>query len=211
MPALTVCIVEDQRDIRTALVSHLETLADLRVLGAFASAEEALVGLPRLRPEVTVMDIGLPGLSGTACIARLTEDGYRGDFLMFTVFEHDEHLFGALELGAVGYILKSEGAGGVERGLEEYRRGGAPMTRRIARRVLERFRAPAKAPRQDFAALSPQENTVLELVADGLLNKEIAARLEIAEATVKRHNVNIYRKLSVNNRAEAVRAYLTRE
>ena len=206
---LTVCIVEDQRDIRGVLSAHLERARDIRFLGAFASAEEALVGLPRLRPEVTIMDIGLPGMSGTACIARLSEGGYVGDFLMFTVFEHDEHLFGALELGAVGYVLKSEGAAGVERALEEYRRGGAPMTRRIARRVLERFRVPAR-PAHDFAALSPQENTVLELVAEGLLNKEIAARLAIAEATVKRHNVNIYRKLSVNNRAEAVRAYLTR-
>ena len=209
---LTVCIVEDQRDIREALALVVEAAAGLRLLGTFSNGEDALRGLPRLAPALTVMDIGLPEMSGTACIAHLADGNYRGDFLMFTVFEHDEHLFGALELGARGYILKGEGPGGVLAAIEEYRAGGAPMSRPIAQRVLDSFSVRTRRVRPlAFEALTPQENTVLELVADGLLNKEVAARLAIAEATVKRHNVNIYRKLSVNNRAEAVRAYLTRE
>ena len=204
-----MCIIEDQADIREVVAERLSAMPMVRLVGAFASAEAALPRLSSLAPRLTFLDIGLPGMSGTAALAQLVADDFPGDVVMFTVFDTDDELFAALELGAVGYVLKSEGAAGVERALEEYRRGGAPMTRRIARRVLERFRVPAR-PAHDFAALSPQENTVLELVAEGLLNKEIAARLAIAEATVKRHNVNIYRKLSVNNRAEAVRAYLTR-
>ena len=207
---LTVCIVEDQSAIRERVGKRLAGMAMVEVLGTFDSGPAALEGLPRLRPALTIMDIGLPGMTGTEVVARLYAEEYAGDFVMFTVFEHDDHLFRALELGASGYILKGEGASGVERAVEEYRRGGAPMSRAIAQRVLASFRQPPEVRLSaKLEDLTPQQNKVLHLVAEGLLNKEIADRLGVTEATVKQHNVRIYRKLAVNNRAEAIRAYLS--
>lgn len=208
---LTVCIVEDQAPIRERISRRLAGMSMVEVLGAFDSGTAALEGLPRLRPALTIMDIGLPGMSGTEVVARLYAAEYPGDFVMFTVFEHDDHLFRALELGAAGYLLKGDGAAGVERAVDEYRRGGAPMSRAIAQRVLESFRRPPQVRlTAKLEELTPQQNRVLELIAEGLLNKEIADRLDVTEATIKQHNVRIYRKLAVNNRAEAIRAYLSR-
>jgi len=180
----------------------------VRVLGAYSTGDEAFENLPQVKPKLTIMDIGLPGMTGTEVVARLTADGYEGDFIMYTVFDHDKHLFRALEIGAKGYILKEEGPAGVEAAVDEYRRDGAPMSRAIARRVIQSFNQ--KRPIRlsaNFEDLTAQENTILELLSQGLQNKEIASKLAIKEGTVKQHNVRIYRKLSVNNRSEAMGAY----
>ena len=207
---LTVCIVEDREDIRGRLVRRVAEMPLVRVLGDFGSGAEALEHLPRLRPDLTILDIGLPDVRGTEVLERLLRDGFEGAFVMFTVFDHDEELFRALELGAGGYILKHEGASGVVEAVDEFRRGGAPMSRRVAQRVLRSFRGERPGRRtKRLEALTPQQHAILELLSEGLLNKEIGARLGLTEATVKQHNVRIYRKLSVNNRAEAIRLFLT--
>ena len=207
---LTVAVVEDQEDIRTRLVRRLGEVSGVEVLGACRTGEEALLELPRWRPALTILDIGLPDRRGTEVMARLLDAEYAGAFIAFTVFEDDDELFHALELGAVGYILKSDGVAGVIRAIEEFRRGGAPMSRCIAQRVLRSFRVerPVRLSAK-LEDLTPQQNAILELLSQGLLNKEIAARLNFTEATIKQYNVHIYRKLSVNNRAEAIRLYLT--
>ncbi len=208
---LTVCIVEDQVAIRERIGARVAAMPMVRLLGTFASAEEALAGLPTLAPDLTILDIGLPGMSGTEALARLVAGGYGGGVIMFTVFEEDEHLFRALELGASGYLLKDEGPAGVQRAIEEFRDGGAPMSPRIAQRVLRSFRdSRVVGLSAKLAELTEQQYAILELLAEGLLNKEIADRLGLAEGSIKQHNFRIYRKLSVNNRAEAIRLYLTK-
>ena len=207
---LTICIVEDTRSIRERVAAHLAAMGGVAVLGAFGSAEEALSRIPELSPRLLVLDIGLPRMSGTEALARLLERGFAGDAIMFTVFDHDEHLFRALELGATGYILKEERAAGVQRAVEEYLAGGAPMSATIAKRVLQSFRAGGGGGASArLEVLSERQLRILRHVADGLLNKEIADVLGVSEGTIKQHVHKIYRKLSVNNRAEAVKLYLS--
>ena len=206
---LRLSIVEDRTDIRETLRRALDRQPGITCVSTYASAEAALAGLPGDRPELVLMDIGLPNMSGTECLIRLQEKGLGADFLMFTVFESDFHLFGALEAGAIGYVLKREGSGGVIKAVQDYQLGGAPMSRVIARRVLQSFEKPTVAD-SAVEGLTAQQLRVLELLTEGLLNKEIGARLHISEQTVKQHNVAIYRKLNVHNRTEAVRRYLTK-
>lgn len=204
---LTVSIVEDTRTIRERLAARVAEMPDVRLLSTHASAEEALEELPRLQPALTIMDIGLPKMSGTELLATLVSRDFAGEVIMFTVFDHDEHLFRALELGARGYVLKEERAAGVVAAIELYRAGGAPMSPAIARRVLSSFRQNPSAASTDDQ-LTEQQQRILALIAEGLQNKEIAVRLELSEGTIKQHIHRIYRKLSINNRAEAVRYYL---
>ena len=207
---MKVCLVEDQQAIRERVSRQVTAIPMVTLAGVYASAEEALAGLPVVRPDLTIFDIGLPGMSGTEALARLVADGFEGGVIMFTVFDEDEHLFRALQLGAVGYILKDEGPVGVQRAIEEFRRGGAPMSPQIAQRVLRSFRDERMSRLSaKLATLTEQQLAILELLAEGLLNKEIADRLGLAEGSIKQHNFRIYRKLSVNNRVEAIRLYLS--
>lgn len=168
------------------------------------------------------MDIGLPGMSGLECMAKLKARGLTGAFLMFTVFDHDEYLFEAFKLGASGYIIKGDGEEGLQAAIIDWKAGGAPMSRTIAQRVVQSFHQGSQpramyedprpteglSPKPALEVLSDRERDILDLIAEGLLNKEIADRLNIAGGTVKQHNYNIYRKLNVNNRVEAIRKYL---
>ena len=205
-PPLKVSIVEDQPDVRQVLINSIERSEGLTYTGDYATAESALKGIPKQIPDLVLMDIGLPNMSGTECMTQLRRRGVETDFLMFTVFDADDMVFEALKAGAVGYILKNEGTAGVLRAIEEYRAGGAPMSRFIARKVLESFRKPPAHPHLE--KLTRQQSVILEHLSEGLLNKEIAHRLGISEHTVKQHNNAIYKKLQVNNRTEAVRLYL---
>jgi len=150
-------------------------------------------------------------MSGTELLARLVDQGFSGDVIMFTVFDHDEHLFRALELGAIGYVLKEERVAGIQRAIAEYQSGGAPMSPSIAKRILQSFnKSKAIGLSAKLETLTEQQLNIIRLLADGLLNKEIGDRLGLKEGSIKQHNHRIYRKLSVNNRAEAVKLYLTR-
>ncbi|HQU60888.1 MAG TPA: response regulator transcription factor, partial [Saprospiraceae bacterium] len=165
--------------------------------------------LPQQRPDLVLMDIGLPKMNGVECMIRVKLQAPEVDFLMFTVFDNDEYVFEALKAGAVGYVLKSERATGALRAIEEYAQGGAPMSRDIARKVLSSFHTHNKKAGEGFENLTPQQLLILEQLSQGLLNKEIADRLGISEGTVKQHNYAIYKKLQVNNRTEAVQKYLS--
>lgn len=205
---ILVSIVEDREDVRKSLVRNIDRTEGFRCVSDYASAEEALEHLPQQRPDLVLMDIGLPRMNGIECMIRLQLATDKSDFLMFTVFDNDENVFDALKAGARGYILKSEGIRGVIHAIQEYAAGGAPMSREIARKVLASFHSQRKKDGQHFEMLTEQQQIILEQLAQGLLNKEIADRLGIAENTVKQHNNAIYKKLQVNNRTEAVRRYL---
>jgi DNA-binding NarL/FixJ family response regulator len=180
---------------------------DIVLLGSFPSGEEALAGVPSLKPKVLLMDINLPGIDGVECVRRLAGTVPGMQILMLTVHEDSDAIFSSLAAGAAGYLLKPPSAGELRTAIRDVHTGGAPMTSSIARRVVQSF---AKTPASPRAAenLSPREIEVLDLLVQGLAFKEAAARLNISYSTVHRHIERIYSKLQVHSRTHAVAKYL---
>ena len=205
---LRVSVVEDQPDILRSLVRKIDRTEGMLVVSQFENGEEALEKIPHQKPDLVLMDIGLPMMDGIECMVKIKRLTPSIDFLMFTVFDNDKNVFDALKAGAVGYVLKSDRATGAIAAIEEYLRGGAPMSRDIARKVLRSFQDKGNTKDPEIKSLTPRQLQVLEQLAEGLLNKEIADSFGITEGAVKQHNFAIYKKLHVNNRIEAVRKYL---
>jgi len=204
---IKISIVEDIYEVRSGLFHRINEAPDLECISSFSSAEDMLTGItPGTVPEVVIMDIGLPGMSGIEGVIRLKEKYPHINFLMFTIFA-DDHVFEALKAGADGYILKREAPEKILQAIREVKDGGAPMSRTIARKVLDSFR-PKKKNSVTIESLTPRQIEILELLDTGLSYKLIADQLEIAEGTVKQHIHHIYRKLQVNNRTEAINKYL---
>ncbi len=205
----TVAIVEDNPEIRLSLTEWINSAPDCRCICACANAETALVEIPKTRPEVVLMDIGLPGISGIACTARLKN--LMPDLLVIvvTVYHDRDLLFQALKAGASGYLLKRSTPDEVIHAIAEVRSGGAPMTSEIARMVVETFR---KRPAKEVSSveLSDREMEILSFVSKGLADKEIANKLTLSFHTIRAHLRRIYEKLHVCCRAEAVTKYLER-
>jgi DNA-binding NarL/FixJ family response regulator len=201
----TIGIVEDNATIRAGLEDLVSGLKGCRCVGAFGSAEEALRKLPALQPELVLMDIHLPNLSGIECTARLRELLPATRVLMLTVYEDEEKIFQALKAGASGYILKRAGKKEIVEAIQELRRGGAPMTSAIARKVVESFRG--RTPNEELQ-LTRRENEILDCVARGFSNKEIAGQLSLSVETVGWHLKQVYEKLHVRGRTEAAIKFL---
>jgi DNA-binding NarL/FixJ family response regulator len=200
---ISVAIIEDLEEIREGLKNYIEPDKELVVVGAFASAEEAMIMLPRIRPDIAIMDINLPGINGIGCIRAIKDDCPATQFMMFTIYENDEKIFEALQAGASGYLLKNTDPLDILEAIKELHDGGSPMSPNIARKVVNIFRA-----KNDSSVhsdlLAKRENDVLELLSKGLLYKEIADHLSIALGTVRQHIHSIYEKLHVQNRTEAL-------
>lgn len=205
---IRVSIVEDLAEIRDGLVDLVRSDRELLLVGSFEDAESAVYQLPALRPDIVVMDINLPGMSGIDCIKTVKEKCPGTQFMMFTVYENDDKVLQAMQAGATGYLLKRTKPEQILEGIKELNQGGSPMSSNIARKLLNIFLHEKKAAKQDV--LSDRENEVLQLLADGLLYKEIADRLYIGHGTVRQHLHNIYEKLHVHNRTEAVNKYFDR-
>jgi DNA-binding NarL/FixJ family response regulator len=204
---IKVAIVEDDANARESRVRILNSQPRLTCVAACATAEEALQRLPGCKPDVILMDINLPGMSGIKCTAQLKELLPRVHILMVTAFSNDDYIFEALKAGASGYLLKSKSSGEVNQAILDVMEGGAPMTGQIARRVLEVFRQPA--PRGvEYAQLTARENEILHWLAKGLSNKEIAQQINTGVSNVCRHIEHIYEKLHVHCRTEAAAKYL---
>ncbi len=202
MEAIKVSIVEDLPDIREGLRFIVNQTPELTCLSAFENAEEALTELVRQKPDVVIMDINLPGMSGIDCIRQLKEHGLLTQFLMFTVYENDEAVFDALSAGANGYVLKKMPPHKIIEAIREIYEGGSPMSAAIARRVLATFQSKPVA--EPNFGLSPREKEIVDQLSKGLLYKEIADRLAIGIGTVRQHIHHIYEKLHVQNRTEAL-------
>ena len=200
---ITVAIIEDLVEIREGLKTYIESEADFEVACVADSAEEALLMLPRLLPNIVVMDINLPDMNGIECVRLLKEDCPRTQFMMFTIYENDEKVFQALEAGASGYLLKNSHPNQIIEALRELHQGGSPMSPNIARKLVNLFREEHKGPGPSNL-LGRRENDILQLLAQGLLYKEIANKLSISVGTVRQHIHNIYEKLHVQNRTEAL-------
>ena len=202
MPQIKICIVEDLREVRDGMISLLTLDERFEVLATFADAEKATDELPAWQPDIIIMDINLPGMNGIECIKKVKPLCPQSQFIMFTIYEDDEKVFEALTAGASGYLLKKTPLGKITDSLLELHSGGSPMSTQIARKVISRLQS--NTPSAEIKILSARENEVLQLLARGLLYKEIADKLSIATDTVRQHIHRIYEKLHVQNRTEAI-------
>lgn len=201
--SITIAIVEDLDEVREGLNNFISLSDDFKVLDSFKTAEEALYAVPELKPDIVIMDINLPGINGIECIRQLKGKSPATQFMMFTVYENDEKVFEALKAGASGYLLKNTGLVQLAEALKELYNGGSPMSANIARKLVHFFRSTEKETER-LETLSDRENDILQLLAKGLLYKEIAVQLSISVATVRQHIHHIYEKLHVQNRTEAI-------
>jgi DNA-binding NarL/FixJ family response regulator len=203
----SVAIVEDNPTIRRSLQEWVDAAPGYRCVCVCGDAETALKEVPKFKPDVVLMDIHLPGESGIACTARLKSLMPALQVIVVTVYRDRDLLFQALKAGACGYLLKRSSPEELLRAIAEVRSGGAPMTGEIARMVVETFQQSATEASTP-AELSPRETELLDLVAQGLTNKEIGPKLNISYDTVRAHLRRIYEKLHVRCRTEAVMKYL---
>jgi DNA-binding NarL/FixJ family response regulator len=199
---ITVCIVEDLEDIRNGLAAIINMTDGFKVLKTFANAEDALQNLSLLQPEIVIMDINLPGISGIECIRRVHEKNRSIQFMMFTIYENSDTVFEALEAGATGYILKNSSPSKIIESLQEINQGGSPMNAEIAKKLVVHFQKQTFS--QNEYHLTPKEQTILNLMSKGYLYKEIAGELKNTVNTIKQHIRHIYEKLHVQNKAEAI-------
>lgn len=207
---ITVAIVEDDKGIRQSLEWLLKASAEFSCVASCDSAEEALRVLPKAAPEVILMDINLPNMSGIECTARVKELLPSVQVVMITVYGDTEKVFNALRAGASGYILKRAAPERILEAIQEVHAGGVPMSSEIARKVLGAFREPAPAAPEEEQNLSRREQEVLELLSQGCSNKEIADKLSVSIETVTWHLKHIYSKLHVRSRTQAALKFLSR-
>jgi len=202
MLPIKVAIVEDLDEVREALANFINFDADLRVISAFANGEDAVLALPKNPPDIAIVDINLPGISGIECIEAVKEKCPGTQFMMFTVYENDDKVFDALKAGASGYLLKKTPPASIIESLKDLYQGGSPMSSNIARKLVNNYQGREK--NANTLLLSPRENEIVALLAKGLLYKEIADHLNIVTGTVRQHIHKIYEKLHVQNRTEAI-------
>lgn len=209
MEMIRVAIVEDVHEIRQGFRDVLNATAGYSCTAEYANAEDAVAQIVPGSADIIVMDINLPGISGIECIRRLRQQGFNGQFMMFTVYDDDESVFEALQAGAMGYILKKSSPTQFLEAIREIMEGGSPMSAQIARKLVNVFNRQAKpAPETDI--LSKREREILELISKGFLYKEVAEKLFITTGTVKQHIHKIYEKLQVQNKTEAINKYFNR-
>jgi DNA-binding NarL/FixJ family response regulator len=208
--SISIAIVEDLDVVRNGLKNFISLNTDFIVVGAFKTGEEACTELPRVMADIVIMDINLPGMNGIECIRQVKDKSPGTQFMMFTVYENDEKVFEALKAGASGYLLKNTGLLQIAESLKELHEGGSPMSGNIARKLVNLFRDTEKKA-SPVDVLSNRENEILQLLSKGLLYKEIAEQLQITTGTVRQHIHNIYEKLHVQNRTEAINKALGKQ
>ncbi|HEX6052690.1 MAG TPA: response regulator transcription factor [Gemmatimonadaceae bacterium] len=201
-PPIRVAVADDHPVVRDGLVAMLETQPDIEVVGTAANGEEALGLVAAANPDVLLLDLEMPRLDGVGVLRQLRASGRRPRVIVFTVFGTDERIIAAVEAGAAGYLLKGAPRAEVFAAVREVAGGGSLLAPVATSAVLRRLRT--DTPGDTAPSLTPRERAVLEYVARGLGNKQIAARLGIAERTVKFHVSSVFTKLGASNRTEAV-------
>jgi DNA-binding NarL/FixJ family response regulator len=205
---IRVSIVDDEVDLRENIAGYVDAAKGFRCLGVHSSAEEALIALPKEKPDVVLMDINLGGMSGIECVRRLKPLMPETQVVMLTVFEDTEKIFSALAAGASGYLLKRLAPAKLLEAIREVHEGGSPMSAPIARKVVLSLRPVLAATGDETIALSPREREVLDGLAEGQAYKQIADKLGVSIHTVRNYIRRIYEKLHVCSRTEAVAKYL---
>ena len=204
---IKVSIVEDNRGTRENLVELLGRSPALRCVGAHPDGEQALECIPAEHPDVVLMDINLPGMSGVECVGHLKAQMPKLQVLMLTTYEESELIFDSLRKGASGYLLKNMPPKEILQAVEQVHAGGSPMSMQVARKVVSHFQQ-IKQPASEVEQLSGREQEILALLARGYLYKEIADQLAISPSTVRAHLHTIYGKLHVQSRTQAVVKFL---
>ncbi len=211
MENIHVAVVEDNAEIRQGVSFIINNTEGFSCI-SFPNSEEALERIPEKVPEVILMDINLPGMNGIECTRILKEKYPETQIMICSVYDDDDNVFNALEAGATGYIIKSAAGEKLLTSIRELYNGGSPMSSSIARKVVARFQSAkpqnsavqnTEKPTQDYS-LTSRENEILDLLAQGFRNKEIAEKCFVSVNTIRTHVYNIYEKLHVNSRIEAL-------
>ena len=204
---IRIAVVEDDKTVREGLQILLNGSPGFSCVATYGNGEDAEADLPAVLPDVVLMDINLPGISGIECILALKEQKVPIQFIMLTVFEDSDDIFHSLSAGASGYLLKQTPPVKLLEAIQDVYRGGSPMSGEIARKVVQSFQHPLP----DYAAangLTKREDEILGYLVKGYFYKEIAGELFISVETVRTHIRNIYEKLQVRTRSEAILKYL---
>lgn len=204
---ISVSIVEDDISTRTSLAALLSSAPTLRCMATYATGEKAIAGIPLEKPDVALVDINLPGMSGIECVAKLKAKLPALHVMMLTTYEDSDLIFDSLRAGANGYLLKNMPPDELIAAVAEVQAGGAPMSMQVARKVVQHFHR-AQTSADEVEKLSPREYEILGLLAKGKLYKEIADQLGITLGTVRTHQRRIYEKLHVQSRTEAAVKFL---
>ena len=204
MAKISVIIVEDLEEVIEGLSAFINREEDLVLTAIFRTAEAAALELPLIKPDIVIMDINLPGMTGIECIKQVKLVAPSIHFLMFTVYENNDQVFEALKAGASGYLLKKTAPAQIIQSIKELYEGGSPMSASIARKLVTVFQENQQKPTAAAGLLSPREKEVLHALSKGMLYKEIADELGISFHTVRQHIGKIYEKLHVQNRTEAI-------
>ena len=205
--AITVSIVEDDPRIRKNLCLLIDGAPGFRCIAGYPSGEDALKSMITEAPDVVLMDINLPGMSGVECVRKLRRHWAQLNIVMLTVYEDSDLVFQALQAGATGYLLKRATSDEIITAIKEVLNGGAPMSSHIARKVVQSFRIQGNS-REQSENLTQREEEILDCVVKGYINKEIADKLHIGSETVRSHLKSIYQKFHVRSRTEAAVKYL---
>ena len=202
LPIITVAIVEDVKDIREGLKLLIDSSDGFTCAEVYVNAEDAVKELPNSRPDVVLMDINLPGITGIEAIRQIKDKCPDTLFIMSTIYEDDENIFESLKAGASGYLLKKTAPSKILDAITEVVNGGSPMSTQIARKVIASFQRKNSIDEVDI--LTPKEKEILKALAKGLRYKEIANEMNIGIETVRSHARKIYEKLQVQSRTEAL-------
>lgn len=202
----TVVLIEDDFRLQQHLIKILDNSPDIQCLCAVSSAEEALMKIPSLHPNVVLMDINLPGISGIDCIRELKRKLPQMEIVMLTAYEEADNIFRSLKEGASGYLLKTSTPDEILDAVRDVQSGGAPFSSYIARKVAQYFRT-EKQVEDDNEKLTPRERDVLELLASGYIYKEVSEKLNITLETVRTYVKRICFKLHVRSKVEAIIKY----
>jgi DNA-binding NarL/FixJ family response regulator len=207
---ITFAIVEDQAELRKNLTEWLGQSPGLKCVGSYSTGEEALKALPKLYPDVVLMDINLPGIGGIQCVARLKQVLPKMDVLMLTTYDNAEMIFDSIRAGATGYLLKNQPREELVLALRQVRAGGSPMSLKIARKVITHFQSP-RSNADEIEQLTNREQEILRLLTKGYLYKEIADHLGVSLGTIQTHIASVYEKLHVHSRTEAAMKFAGRD
>ncbi len=204
--SISIVIVEDEKNYNNALKKVINYQDDMKVVAQFFNGSEAIENLIEISPDVVMMDIQLQDMLGIEIIDKLRKEMPETQFIMCTSFDDNEKIFNSLKAGATGYLIKGESMDKILASIRDVYNGGAPMSSSIARKVLNHFERKNSVVK-DIDELTDREKEVLNLLSEGFLYKEIGDKIFISIDTVKKHVGNIYRKLHVNNKVEAINKF----
>ena len=204
---INVCLVEDDLNLRETIRGFINLNPGFECLSGFSSGEELLKSFPHPRPDVVLMDINLPGMSGIQCVARLKQLLPEVQIMMLTIYENSERIFEALAAGASGFLVKNTPPDKLLEAIRDVASGGGPMSSHVARKVIQAFQ-PASTKLRLIENITPREQEILELLSRGFAYKMMASELNLSMGTIQTHICRIYKKLHVNCRTEAVVKFL---